>query len=151
LVISESASGHKYRLIADKSEVCLSKIDGHRVKHPDLSDLANGSIGSSIEIGDTRPLQINAKAGPVQLQTYGGQLSSVIFTNGPIYHFSKIILCEAPDQPDLTFRSYSFMRFTGRKATLTLVKNKNQHWLMNESDIAVGVKVRSFEHLFKMP
>jgi hypothetical protein len=64
LVISESASGHKYRLIADKSEVCLSKIDGHRVKHPDLSDLANGSIGSSIEIGDTRPLQINAKAGP---------------------------------------------------------------------------------------
>ena len=84
------------------------------------------------------------------MHLHADQLSSVWFPDGSANHFSRLVLCESPSQPDLFFRSYAFLRCVGKKADLKVLRDHDQYWLLTESSIGVGIQACLYEPLFSI-
>jgi len=151
LLIRSIHEGQFYQFVAGTLEVELPAVSLEDVKKPTFKNLNNAvEVGTEIEIKDTRPLISRAKAkdGPVEILIYSGQLSALRFSDGTVQKLSQLALCEPTSLPERTFRSYAFLRCTGKEAKMKILKVDDEHYLSTESLIGVGIKARLIDRVF---
>ena len=109
-----------------------------------------GMIGVPVTIKESKVLrnQMEFSSLPfVSLQIYNNQLTSIQVPGYQPYLLDPAALNECTGNPEIVFKSFSFLDVPGEEVTLKVGKDQTQYWLITQTPLALGVTADLYEPL----